>query len=623
MEAALAAIKQLRQSGGFTQIFTEGENNYIFGADNIVYGDNNLIIGSDNVVVGDNHILLDNGGTICAWPSDLYAMGGDPNGKTLYFDSSGGALPLAAGDKIVCRTYRDYYDESYTRYLRLEGPLYPATVLSIEGTSVKVDALPLPTETPPPEYTVFDMEDVGVYAVLNAAFKVGGRNGTGAGGEARGRDSFAACGGKTDAAFAAAFNGAAAKAEYAFAANYGAAQAAFAAALNMGEARAGNSCAVNQSHTLGRAIKLGAYDLAQRTLTAASGESVAGLAGGRLTLRLVSGAQCQNQIVTVSAVSGQTIHFAETISAYGALSSEKCAFREGDGYGYSFARGRGVAGGYYAGAGGNYAVAVHEGAEICGKYGASPEAYSLALANGTGHNAHGLAFKALQNGNVSADGTFSSPCADYSEFFEWLDGNPLRAPEKPEDFLGKGATTEGADVLACEDEADRSLWRREDRAGLFVTLEGDKIRLAGEFEDFVLGVVSANPAIIGDGGEMRWNGKYLTDDFGRILYHDVIIPAETDENGAVIKEETVENQPVLNPDWDATQEYIPRSQRPEWAAVGVLGKLRVRDDAPGGERLKPGDFCRPGPGGVAVKSLRNGYKVIQRISEGVVLIWLK
>jgi len=41
------------------------------------------------------------------------------------------------------------------------------------------------------------------------------------------------------------------------------------------------------------------------------------------------------------------------------------------------------------------------------------------------------------------------------------------------------------------------------------------------------------------------------------------------------KFETFE-RPKLNPEYDETQEYIPRDQRPEWNCVGLLGQLPLR-----------------------------------------------
>ena len=243
-----------------------------------------------------------------------------------------------------------------------------------------------------------------------------------------------------------------------------------------------------------------------------------------------------------------------------------------------------MATGRYSFAYGYQVIAANDGAVIFGKYGINDERCSLALANGTAIKTPGLAFKVLSDGSVHADKEYTSPCADYAEYFEWADGNP----------------------------------NNEDRAGYFVKLKDGKIVLCEDF-DTPLGIISATPAIIGDSGEMHWQGKFLTDDFGRIQYCDVTVPAETDEDGNIVTEEHIETQPILNPQWNPEQEYIPRKDRAEWSAVGVLGKLIVYDDG----TLQSGDICRCGDGGKAVKSIENGYTVLKRVSDDKVIIWFK
>jgi len=233
---------------------------------------------------------------------------------------------------------------------------------------------------------------------------------------------------------------------------------------------------------------------------------------------------------------------------------------------------------------GNQVMSAADGATIFGKYGNLYEAFAFALANGNSLKEPGLAFKVLSDGSVHADAEYTTPCADYAEFFEWEDGNP-----------------DG-----------------EDRAGYFVKLKGEKIVKCDEF-DIPLGIVSATPAIIGDSGELHWKDKYVTDDFGRIQYHDVLVPAEYDEENNLISEEHMERQPIINPEWDNTKEYIPRKDRTEWSPVGVLGKLIVYDDG----TLQSGDICRPGNNGIAVKSIKNGYPVLKRVSKDKVLVWFK
>ena len=58
----------------------------------------------------------------------------------------------------------------------------------------------------------------------------------------------------------------------------------------------------------------------------------------------------------------------------------------------------------------------------------------------------------------------------------------------------------------------------------------------------------------------------------------------TDKNGDIVMvgsgEFDTEEQPQLNPDYDETQEYIPREKRPEWHCVGLLGQLEMRKGQP-------------------------------------------
>jgi hypothetical protein len=175
-------------------------------------------------------------------------------------------------------------------------------------------------------------------------------------------------------------------------------------------------------------------------------------------------------------------------------------------------------------------------------------------------------FQVTGGGNVTADGTYTSPAADYAEYFEWADGNP----------------------------------NNEDRVGLTVALQGNQIQVA-QTGDTIIGIVSATPAMIGDAAELAWNQKYLTDDFGRELREEYHVWDWTDENDKIHSVASYENIshvpstatkkthdgfgnlltcPVLNPAYDPSARYIPRSQRKEWAPVGLVGKLRMRTGQP-------------------------------------------
>lgn len=193
----------------------------------------------------------------------------------------------------------------------------------------------------------------------------------------------------------------------------------------------------------------------------------------------------------------------------------------------------------------------------------------------------------VTNTGVFATGNYASTGADYAELFEWLDGNP----------------------------------DAEDRVGRFVTLDGEKIRLAGPEDDFILGIISGNPSVVGDVHDDQWHGMYLYDIFGRPLWEDVEVPDETvEEPDPEDTENTItrvvpthtEHRQKLNPDYNGTQKYIPRTQRPEWGCVGLMGKLVVVDDG----SCQVNGWCTAGEGGVAVASgSRTDFRVIARLDE--------
>jgi hypothetical protein len=210
---------------------------------------------------------------------------------------------------------------------------------------------------------------------------------------------------------------------------------------------------------------------------------------------------------------------------------------------------------------------------------------ALGIGNSTAYdyisagNTSGGSFRVRGDGQIFADsGTIITP-ADYAEMFEWVDGNP----------------------------------NNEDRVGCTVSLVGNKVKIA-ENGEHVMGVVSAVPMIVGDAAPFRWQDAFLKDDFGRTLKEDVevlewveIDPGEFhleeingkqivvldrqggekthsyvhDEipDGVVVPANAIRKtitRSVKNPAWDQSQQYISRHDRPEWAIIGLLGKLRIK-----------------------------------------------
>lgn len=196
---------------------------------------------------------------------------------------------------------------------------------------------------------------------------------------------------------------------------------------------------------------------------------------------------------------------------------------------------------------------------------------------GNGFTERKNAFRVNASGNIYG-GTYNSTGADYAEYFQWADDVPLE----------------------------------EDFAGRFVTLDGERLRLACPEDAWVLGILSAAPSVVGDAEDDQWHGMYLKDVFGRVILEEQEIPAETAPDGTVLQKAHRELAPALNPDYRSGETYIPRSKRPEWAAVGLLGKLVAVDDG----TCVPNGWCRPGQGGLATAAEGpTRFRVMSRLDE--------
>lgn len=154
--------------------------------------------------------------------------------------------------------------------------------------------------------------------------------------------------------------------------------------------------------------------------------------------------------------------------------------------------------------------------------------------------------------------------------------------------------------------------------GYFVTLNGRKVRIANDQDRFILGVTTATPTVLGNNGDVRWKNKYLTDEWGRMLYEEVLVPAMHGEDGNILIPEHIEKKPIVNPEWDKRKQYIPRPLRPEWVAVGLMGQILVRDNG----TCKGNGYCVPNEQGIATTAMK-GYRVLERRSSNQILILLR
>lgn len=206
----------------------------------------------------------------------------------------------------------------------------------------------------------------------------------------------------------------------------------------------------------------------------------------------------------------------------------------------------------------------------------------LTIGNGS-PGARANSFRIDKTGSIYSNGILNSSGADYAEMFEWSDGNPSR----------------------------------EDRRGLFVTLQNGKIRPANQSDQFIVGVVSGNPSVVGDVHDDQWHGMYEYDIFGTPLWEEVKVPDRKDEDGNVLIPAHTERRQKINPAYDSTKEYTGRTKRPEWAAVGMVGKLVAVDDG----SCQTDGWCMVSAGGIATASQeRTRYYVMGRLDENHVKI---
>ena len=241
---------------------------------------------------------------------------------------------------------------------------------------------------------------------------------------------------------------------------------------------------------------------------------------------------------------------------------------------YSHAEGYYTTARSYQHAGGRY------NSSTTGPTSASSTAGSIfVLGKGTSSTARSNAFRITTTGAVYGNGAYNTSGADYAEYFEWKDKN----------------------------------MDNQDRVGLFVTLDGEHIRIANSDDDYILGVVSATPSVIGDSyfGD-NWHGMYETDIFGRPIIETVHVEEYIDEETGEIVPTHDEDRWVLNPDWNYEQEYKSREDRSEWSAIGMLGKLIVIDDG----TCEVNRYCKVADNGIATKSDdKSGYRVMVRLDD--------
>lgn len=107
--------------------------------------------------------------------------------------------------------------------------------------------------------------------------------------------------------------------------------------------------------------------------------------------------------------------------------------------------------------------------------------------------------------------------------------------------------------------------------GMTVVLGAEGVRCFDAARDrpsHIIGVTrprETRAALIGNAAEAHWARQYLTDDFGAPIWEDAVT-----DTGEPYR------RWALNPAFDPSRPYVPRSQRAEWSLVGLLGQIPVR-----------------------------------------------
>jgi uncharacterized phage infection (PIP) family protein YhgE len=188
-------------------------------------------------------------------------------------------------------------------------------------------------------------------------------------------------------------------------------------------------------------------------------------------------------------------------------------------------------------------IAYEAGQHVSGKYNNITNANQyFIIGKGTSNASRSNAFRVDSAGNVYGAGATYNSGADYAEYFESLSGDSIPY-------------------------------------GTVVELVDDKIKVCVDANN-AMGVISSNPTLIGnnEGGTAdEWVGKYEKDEWGRYIMEDYsydMIDYIT-ESGETIYKTITEQTPKLSQNFDPNMLYIPRSERPEWNVVGLVGQVRV------------------------------------------------
>lgn len=174
------------------------------------------------------------------------------------------------------------------------------------------------------------------------------------------------------------------------------------------------------------------------------------------------------------------------------------------------------------------------------------------------------------NGNINSVGTIKSgqTFGDYAEYFESQSGQAI--PN-----------------------------------GTIVTLDGRYIRKA-QVNDKPIGVISGTAGVVLGDQLFHHKDRFIKDEFGVVVTEQQEVEIVKD-TGEVVKE--LRDVPLVNPEYDENEDYLARSDRPEWNVVGLTGQVFTRIDG----TVKPNDYIKAN-NGIGTKDNVNGYYRVMDIT---------
>lgn len=281
------------------------------------------------------------------------------------------------------------------------------------------------------------------------------------------------------------------------------------------------------------------------------------------------------------------------------------------------------AGGYCSYANGNtcfahgyFVNANHSNNFVIGYYNKDPASTDLFIIGNGSQSTHSNAFRVNRGTQGTAGGpvyggTYNNSGADYAELFEAYD------------------KTLSKDKYKCR----------------FITIDNDKVKIANNTDDYILGVYSSEPVILGN-SPIDYAHRYKRDENNDIIYenikqlktefrdieHKKNNNIELEKNEIELDKNTKEEdkyeivkQAVINENYDPNKEYIDRVNRDDWIPVGLLGKLLVLDYG----TCEVNKYCKVGPDGSAVpynKEIDGNiphWRVIKRFNDKRIFIIFK